>query len=177
MADSDDAASPLVSALGREWSHLLDQSVARVEHCMEQITAEQCWMPPGSEQNSIGTIIRHMSGNLNQWGVDGILQQPNSRDRNAEFHSEQRQSHAELMTLLGDAAESAKNVLRRITDADLLESRNIQQFDVTVLGAIMHTVPHFVGHTHQIVQLTRIHLGEQYRFHWDPMGPRVGVPL
>lgn len=177
MANSDDATSPLVSALVQEWTHLLDQSVARVGHCLEQLTAEQCWMPAGSQQNSIGSIIRHMSGNLNQWAVDGIQQRLNSRNRDAEFHSEERQSHEDLVSMLGEVAESAKDVLQRITEANLLENRNIQQFDVTVLGAIMHTVPHFVGHTHQIVQLTRIHLGEQYRFHWDPMEPRVRVPL
>lgn len=174
---SDNAASPIVGALVLEWSHLLDQSIDRIEHCLAQLTPDQCWRPPAVQQNPIGAIIRHMSGNLHQWAVNGIQQQPSVRDRDAEFYSEHRQSREELLSLLSDAVSSAKDVLRRITDTELLQSRNIQQFDVTVLGAIMHTVPHFVGHTHQIVQLTRIHLKDGYRFHWDPTGPRNVVPL
>ena len=47
---------------------------------------------------------------------------------------------------------------------ELLRSRRIQGFDVTGLGAIFDSVTHFVGHSHQIVYITRLQLGDRYEW-------------
>ncbi len=44
-----------------------------------------------------------------------------------------------------------------------------------MLGAVFDTVPHFVGHTHQIVYITRGLLGDAYRFAWVPGTPEQGA--
>ena len=62
-----------------------------------------------------------------------------------------------------------------MTAADLLTRLRIQGFDVTALGAIFDCVPHFVGHTHQIVYITRCLLGDAYRFEWTPSAPGQGT--
>ncbi len=59
----------------------------------------------------------------------------------------------------------------------LSESRDIQGFNVTVLQAVMHTASHFVGHTHQIVFITRMILGDKYRFQWSGGGDRGQLPI
>lgn len=80
------------------------------------------------------------------------------------------------MELRSTIAE-AINVVQLVNEAEFCEPREIQQFSTTVMGAILHTVPHCVGHTHQIVQLTRMQLGEDYDFHWSPDAPRMSIPL
>ena len=163
--------------LQSEWTHLLNQSVDRIQHCLNQLSTDQVWWQPGSDQNSIGVLVRHLSGNLNQWVVDGIPQQQNSRDRKAEFDSTTHTSPEQLIRKLCQVVAKAIQTLKNLQHGDLTQQREIQGFEVTVLGTVMHSIPHFVGHTHQIVQLTRMQLGTSYQYHWDPDGPRNVVPL
>jgi hypothetical protein len=65
-------------------------------------------------------------------------------------------------------------VLAAFPPEKLLERRRIQGFDTTVLAAILDTVSHFVGHQHQIVYITRLRLGDAYRFQWTPANPEQG---
>ena len=95
----------------------------------------------------------------------------------AEFQAEQSHNRDELLSLLEQSVERANAVFQTLSAADLLESQTIQGFSVSVLGAITHTVPHFVGHTHQIIYLTRLQLGETYQFDWSPDAERNGVPI
>jgi hypothetical protein len=46
---------------------------------------------------------------------------------------------------------------------------------VTALAAIFDSVPHFVGHTHKIVYITRSLLGDAYQFEWTPSTPEQGA--
>ena len=70
----------------------------------------------------------------------------------------------------------AQGVIRDLSPDDFLEKRTIQGFDVTVLEAFGHTVTHFTGHAHQIIMLTRLILGDDYHYDWDPGQPRTSVP-
>jgi hypothetical protein len=167
----------ILQQLQTEWIHLLNQSVDRIRHCVNQLTADQVWWKPSTDQNSIGVLLRHLAGNLNQWIVDGIPNNENSRDRQAEFDAEMQTSPERLIQELCQVVTNANNVLQGLSAGDLLQQRRIQDFEITALGAIMHSIPHFVGHTHQIVQLTRMQLGAGYQYHWDPDGPRNVVPL
>jgi hypothetical protein len=43
------------------------------------------------------------------------------------------------------------------------------------LGAIFDSVPHFRGHTQEIVHRTRSQLGDAYRFAWAPATAEQGA--
>ena len=58
---------------------------------------------------------------------------------------------------------------------ELLEPRRIQGFETTGLAAIFDSVAHFKGHTQEIVHLTRMQLGDRYRFEWVPSTPEEGA--
>lgn len=171
------SADDLAREAIREFQHLLAQSLRKIRHCLGQLKQEQIWWRPEPGLNSIGNLILHLSGNLNQWAVAGITGAHDERQREAEFQSEQSHNRDELLSLLEESVEGACAVFQTLSAADLLESRTIQGFSVSVLGAIAHTVPHFVGHTHQIIYLTRLQLGETYQFDWSPDAERNGVPI
>ena len=44
----------------------------------------------------------------------------------------------------------------------------IQGFEVNGWSALLDSTTHFKGHTQEIVCLTRMQLGDDYRFHWQP---------
>lgn len=167
----------LLTALRTEWLHLLNQAEQRIRHCVDQLSEPQVWWRPGPDQNSIGLLIQHLAGNLTQWVVCGIPQCPFDRDRAAEFADPDDRSVGPVLESLGQAVKAAAQVIRQLTIDDLLQPRQIQGFQTTVLGAVMHSVPHLVGHTHQIVQLSRQQLGAGYQFHWNPDAPRDEIPL
>ncbi|MCA9005510.1 MAG: DUF1572 family protein [Planctomycetaceae bacterium] len=157
--------------------HLLEQSVHKIKHCLQQLDLNQVWWRPEPELNSIGNLILHICGNLNQWAVNGIPDQKDERQRELEFSADVSLSVDELTELMTQTVTEAGSVLHSLSPEALLETRQIQGFTVTVLGAVSHTVPHFVGHTHQIIYLTRLQLGKAYQFDWSPNSQQKRVPI
>lgn len=171
---SNDRLTEQVTA---EFEHLLNESMRKIRHCVGQLNDEQIWKRPGDGMNSVANLLLHITGNLRQWCVVGIQQRPDDRDREAEFAATTGLNGAELIRRLDAVAAEAINVIQSLDDQSLQQDRQIQGFKVTVLQALFHTVPHFVGHTHQILMLTRLHLGSAYQFEWSPDQNRTGVPI
>ena len=55
--------------------------------------------------------------------------------------------------------------MRNLPSQSLLETRRIQEYEVTVLQAIFHVVEHFSGHTGQIIYLTKLLKNKDLRFY------------
>jgi hypothetical protein len=156
--------------------HRLAECHKRIRHCLDQLTEEQVWWRPAEAQNSIANLILHLCGNLRQWIVAGVGGTADTRDRPGEFAARHRLARAELIRHLDEAVGEADAVLASITDPQLLERRRIQGFEETVLSAIFDSIPHFNGHTQEIVFMTRLQLGDRYRFAWVPTTKEEGAP-
>lgn len=154
----------------------LDGCVERIKHCVEQLSDEQLWWRPQPAMNSIGNLVLHLSGNVRQWIVSGIGGAADDRDRPAEFAEQGPIDRVELLARLDRAVAESKSALADASAADLLASRIVQGFAVTGWGAIFDSVPHFKGHTQEIACLTRMQLGDEYRFFWQPTTPEEGAP-
>ncbi|HLJ97156.1 MAG TPA: DUF1572 family protein [Gemmataceae bacterium] len=170
-------ADELAAAVGTEAAKELTNALARIKHCLSQLSDEQVWWRGSSEQNSIGNLILHLCGNVRQWIIAGLGGKADDRNRPAEFSERGPIPKAELLPRLDEVVEEAKGVLSRLTAQRLLEGRRIQGFDVTGLGAIFDSVPHFRGHTQEIVHRTRSQLGARYRFAWTPDTHEAGAPV
>jgi len=166
-----------IQPLIAELLHLVDAAEHRIHHCVRQLSDEQIWQRPRPEMNSIANQILHVCGNLKQWGVDGMLGTPSDRDRDAEFSADRCGGKEVVLDKLTHTLAQVRKVVSDVPAEQLEQHRMIQGFDVTGLGALMHTIPHLVGHTHQIMQLTRWILGNDYQFDWTPDGDRSSVPL
>jgi hypothetical protein len=81
---------------------------------------------------------------------------------------------SELLQRLDEVVAAATEALARMTPEEMLKVRCIQGFSVSGLGAIFDSVPHFKGHTHEIICLTRMQLGEDYGFDWVPRTTEEG---
>lgn len=151
-------------------------ALKKVEHCFEQLSdADLSWRQFESH-NSIETVILHLCGNLRQWILHGIGGEPDVRNRAQEFSERQKRAKSELLAMLRETVAHCDKVLVACPADRLLEKRRIQGFDTTVLAAIFDTVSHFVGHQHQIVYITRLRLGDAYKFQWTPPTPEQGAP-
>jgi uncharacterized protein DUF1572 len=168
-------ADELAAAVGKEAGNELRSALAKIKHCLGQLTDEQVWWRPRSALNSIGNLILHLCGNVRQWLVAGLGRAADGRDRPAEFSERGPIPKDELVRRLEAVVDEARKVLARQTGRQLLEALCIQGFNVTGLAAIFDSVPHFRGHTQEIVSMTRLQLGDAYELAWEPTTPAQGA--
>ena len=174
-------ADQLATAVGTEAANELASALTRIKHCTDQLTDEQVWRRSqpalGSiELNSIGNLILHLCGNVRQWIIAGIGGAEDVRHRPSEFSERGPIAKAELLRRLETAVEEAKAVLKRATAAELVRVRRIQGADLTALEALFNSVPHFRGHTQEIIHMTRLLLGDAYKMAWTPTTVEEGAP-
>jgi hypothetical protein len=171
MLTTQELASQVTAAAAEE----LDSALARIKHCLEQLTDSQVWHRPGAGQNSIANLLLHLAGNLRQHLVIGLGGGTDDRNRPLEFSDDSGRSKAELMAHLEATVAEVKRVLTKQTPDDFLRVRRIQSHDVTGLAAIFDSIPHFRGHAQEIVFRTRLLLGDRYRFAWVPQTKEQGA--
>jgi uncharacterized damage-inducible protein DinB len=131
----------------------------RIQECLDRLTPEQIWWRSGENANAVGNLVLHLCGNVRQWIVCGAGGAVDTRDRDAEFNQRDQMATAELKSRLAAVVEEADQVLARLTDQNLQETRRIQVYDVTVLGAIHDSVAHFAHHAGQILYVTKLVTG------------------
>jgi uncharacterized damage-inducible protein DinB len=144
----------------------LDQLCGRIESCLDRLTPEQIWTRGGENQNAIGNLVLHLSGNVRQWILHGVGGEPDHRIRDTEFSTREPISTATLKQRLRSTVDEAVVVLGPLSMQQLLERVSIQAYEnVTKLRAIFHVVEHFSQHTGQIVFLTKWLTGEDLGFY------------
>jgi hypothetical protein len=169
-------ADEFASAVGSEASAALHDCFELIRHCLDQLTDEQVWQREGEDRNSIGNLVLHLCGNVRQWLISGVGGAKDVRDRPREFSERGPIPKSELLKRLEAVVRETSAALSSVKADQLLRKRRIQGFEVSGLGAIFSAVPHFRGHTQEIVHLTRDLVGSGYKFRWVPAGPDQGAP-
>jgi len=147
-------------------------SLARIEHCLGQLSEEQVWWRLKPEMNAVGNLLLHLTGNVGQWIVAAVEDTDSGRNRPGEFAERGPIAKAALQGRLRMTVERAVAALGTIKTAEqLLAPRRIQGHDTCVLTAVYHGVAHFEGHAQEIIGMTRQMLGERYVFLWSPRTP------
>src|SRR5437762_11540424 len=112
-----------ISVLFLEFSRekLLNQYWPRLRSCVESLSDEQVWWRPNDASNSVGNLLLHLTGNVQQWLVAAFEKLEDTRDRPAEFNERQIVPAAVLLEKLETTMRRASDVLDRLTEADLRE--------------------------------------------------------
>jgi uncharacterized damage-inducible protein DinB len=168
-------ADEFAAAVGTEAAFELDSAHERIHHCVAQLSDEQLWWRPTPDMNSVGNLILHLCGNVRQWIIAGLGEQPDVRNRPLEFSERGPIAKGELMRRLDATVRDAKKVLEQQTAAKWLAVRRIQGSEVSGLKALFNSLPHFRGHTQEIIHMTRLLLGDRYQFAWRPATAEEGA--
>jgi uncharacterized damage-inducible protein DinB len=155
----------LDQAFVRYTSNKLDQLASRIADCLGRLNYDQIWSRGSENENSVGNLVLHLCGNVRQWIVSGVGGAPDIRQRDAEFSARGGPEAAELSERLTGTVAEAKKVLAGLTLSRLEERRTIQNYDVTVLEAVMQVVEHFSHHTGQIIFATKLLLHEDLGYY------------
>jgi hypothetical protein len=168
-------ADAFAGTVGAQAALEMANALKRIKHCLDQLSDEQIWWRAAPSLNSIGNLILHLCGNVRQWIIVGLDSGQDTRNRPAEFAEQRPIPRIELEQRLDAVVGEAGNVLRRQQAEQLLQVRRIQGMDVSGLEALFDSVPHFRGHTQEIVSMTRLQLGQAYKFAWAPASPEQGA--
>ncbi len=158
-----------------EANKLLDECAAKIGHCVNQLSDEQI------------LVAARRVAQLDRQSDPAPVRQPPAMDRLGGRRSGRHASAAGRVRRArtdaevgadrkADAGSSSRPNRRSLAVAPpSLRERTIQGFAVTGWGAIFHSVPHFNGHTQEIVCYTRMQLGDAYKFYWQPQTPEQGA--
>ena len=143
----------------------LDELYGRIETCLAKLTPEQIWNRGGENQNAIGNLLLHLTGNVRQWILSGVGGAKDIRDRDAEFAAREGSPAAALAARLKEMVREANEVMRGLTADQLLDKIVVQGYPVTKMEAIFHVVEHFAGHTFQIIFATKLMTDQDLGFY------------
>lgn len=137
-------------------SLLNDEYLPKIERCLGELTDEEVWWRANAESNSIGNLALHLAGNARQWIVCGVGGAVDHRVRQQEFDERSVIPREELLARLKETLAEVDDVLARLDVERILERREIQGYEVSLLEAIFHVVEHFSMHTGQIILITKM---------------------
>jgi uncharacterized damage-inducible protein DinB len=157
----------------------LEQLHGRIQDCLGRLTPEQIWTRNSANENAVGNLVLHLSGNVRQWIGSGVAGLADHRERDAEFDARGGKEPAELSELLNTRVAEVTAIIRAVPAARLTERITPQGHDVTVLEAIAHVVEHFAMHTGQIIFLTKMLTGQDlgYYQHLRGSGRAAGATM
>ncbi len=143
----------------------LEQMTSRIETCLGKLTGEQVWARGDENENAVGNLVLHLCGNVRQWIVSSVGGRPDIRNREAEFDARGGVAIAELAEQLRTTVAEAVAVIQAVSPERLTVRLVIQNYEVSVLEAILHVVEHFSGHTGQIIFATKMLTGADLGFY------------
>ena len=134
----------------------MELNLSRIEKCFKILTEEDIWMQQNSSSNSIGNLILHLCGNIRQYAISSLGDIPDIRLRDEEFSARGGYTKNDLFVKLTETVSEAVNVIRVVSDDDLLRHRIVQGFNYTGIGIMIHVTEHFSYHTGQIAFWTKL---------------------
>jgi len=138
---------------------LMNQYWPRVKRCVEDLSEEAVWWREHESNNSVGNLLLHLTGNLNQFVIAGIGGSPDTRDKEREFAERNRVPKNILLDRLQEALHETDKILETLEPKRLLETINIQNKERPVFEVVSIVVEHFALHTGQIIYVTKLKTG------------------
>lgn len=148
---------------------LFDESLPRILKCLDQLDIDQIWWRPNESSNSIGNLVLHLNGNVNQWIYAGLGGFPDTRQRQIEFDARNGIDKEVLSELLTETMSRIRPIVEGVSMDELLRTRAVQTFEETGLSILIHVTEHFSYHTGQIAYITKLIKDKSLGFYEDVM--------
>jgi hypothetical protein len=126
---------------------------------------------PAPDANSLGMLVRHVSGNLTSRFTDFLTSDGEKpwRERDEEF-ADRAYDRQEVNTVWASGWKVLEEQLETLTDADLDRTVHIRGVPLTVHQALCRALAHVSYHVGQIVILSRMLASNEWRWISIPKG-------
>ncbi|MDP4263868.1 MAG: DinB family protein [Bacteroidota bacterium] len=150
----------------------VEQSISRIEKntpkiikCLGELSEEQVWQRPNEASNSAGNILLHLCGNMRQYIISALGNQPDTRERDKEFSTNGGYSKEDLQNKLVSTVSEVKNIISAVDENKLMKVHSVQGFNYSGAGIIVHVTEHYSYHTGQVVFWTKLLTGNDLGFY------------
>ncbi|MEM1259379.1 MAG: DinB family protein [Bacteroidota bacterium] len=143
----------------------MDESLRMINISLAQISEEQAWQKPNASLNSIGNLILHLCGNMTQYGIASLNETEDNRERDLEFSMMGGLNKEQLFEKLRITVHKVKTTFKNVPLERLLALKQVQGFQFSGIGNIIHVVEHFSYHTGQIAFWVKQLNNEQLGFY------------
>ncbi|MFF2887322.1 Cof-type HAD-IIB family hydrolase [Paenibacillus sp. NPDC057967] len=133
----------------------------RILLVINQLDDEELSWRPNDYSNSIGSLIVHMKGNMNERIVSGIQGHAVMRDRDAEFEPMQL-SKIELIDLTAGSFRIITDTIAQLTDEQWQHTQLVRGKERTHLDMLFQCATHFSEHMGQIFYIGKLLKGDAY---------------
>ena len=155
---------------------LTDDYLPKIATATAALGEEGVWWRANEKSNSAGNLLLHLRGNVTQWIIGGVGGREYARQRDQEFAARSGATAHDLLDSLTTTVGTACGIIATQTETSLLERRQIQGYEVSVLDAIYHVVEHFSMHTGQIILLAKARTGLDLRLWMPPSAATTTKP-
>src|SRR5436305_14304320 len=93
---------------------LIGQYWAGICRCLDLLSDEQIWWRPNPQSNSIGNLLLHLNGNVQQWMLAPLAGPSTVRNRPAEFAEHGPIPISDLRERLGATLERVDTILSEV---------------------------------------------------------------
>jgi hypothetical protein len=149
-------------------SERFKEAFDRIVKAIVQLDTRQIWIRPSPESNSVGIIVQHLIGNLNQWVCAGVGGAEFHRNRPEEFRDHNPIAKDEIIKKVLALGSDVENVISHMPPDSLHSLRRIQETDATVMSALYKALAHFEFHEGQILYIAKLLLNDKYEGLWGP---------
>jgi len=139
----------------RSACYRMDQSLGMIRKSLDHLDEKEVWQRPNKSSNSIGNLLLHLIGNITQYAIASLQGLEDRRERDREFDTPGGYDREELFRRLQETVEEAKQSISGCNGDGLLRIREVQGFQLSGLGIIVHVVEHLSYHTGQIAFWTK----------------------
>ncbi|PCJ97205.1 MAG: hypothetical protein COA50_06080 [Flavobacteriaceae bacterium] len=143
----------------------LDQSTRMITISLSKIGEDAVWKRPNEHSNSIGNLILHLCGNITQYAIASLGEKEDVRNRDAEFAAKEGYSKEELLKMLNNVVDVAKKTINEASEEQLTTKRNVQAYEFSGIGVVIHVVEHYSYHTGQIAFWVKLLLDQDLGFY------------
>ena len=134
---------------------IIEEGLHRIIKCCSLLSDDQLWHRPNANSNAIANLILHLEGNVRQYILSGIGNQPDTRKRDHEFDTQERIPRAELIAALETTLNEAADIVDGLDEEALTRLSSAQGFQMHVLAMVIHVIEHFSYHVGQITYYTK----------------------
>jgi hypothetical protein len=131
------------------------QLTDRIGICLGKLAPEQIWARGTENENAVGNLVLHLSGNVRQWIISGLGGVPDIRERDREFQTAGGIPAESLNEQLQNTMAEAIAIVSGLSGEQLLRTYEVQNRTATGVEALLKVMEHFGQHTGQIIYATK----------------------
>ncbi len=143
----------------------LEENVRMISIALSKVVEEELWTKQNQSLNTLGNQLLHICGNMTQYIVSGLGGNPDDRNREEEFSTEDGFTKDELLQRLLLTVQTSTTIIDDATPENLLKKRNVQGFELSGTGIVLHAVEHFSYHTGQIAMQVKLVIDQPLKFY------------